>query len=414
MQIFPHVRSVGFVLLVLGLTAASLVGCRANEAPAEPLVQTRGPDYGRELPPGASALRRLDRMDYPDLEGPFRDADHRVRTAIDQSLSWFAAPSSRQFFPFEGFTHDQARESLVAFREILDSAATAADFEREVYRRFDVYQSVGWNGRGTVLFTGYFSPVFDASPVRTSRFTAPLYTRPDDLVTDPTTGEPLGRRVASGRIEPWPTRRTIESTRMFAGNELVWVEDKLSAYIIHVNGSAKLRMPDGSARYIGYAGKTDRPYSGLGKRLLDAGVVSEDELSLSAIRKLYRTQQATIDDLILDNESYVFFTEYDGDAWPSGSLGVPVTTEATLATDKKIYPRGGVVLVDTQAVSLTRGKEPFQRFMLDQDTGGAIRAPGRADIFMGIGPTAEILAGGQYAEGELYYFMLKPERYVRR
>ena len=89
--------------------------------------------------------------------------------------------------------------------------------------------------------------------------------------------------------------------------------------------------------------------------------------------------------------------------------GVKVSPETTLATDKAIYPRGGVVMVDTQKVELTAGQRRFQRFMLDQDTGGAIKAPGRADIFMGIGSSAEILAGGQYAEGRLYYFFVKPE-----
>lgn len=99
----------------------------------------------------------------------------------------------------------------------------------------------------------------------------------------------------------------------------------------------------------------------------------------------------------------------DGADSSGSSLGVRVTPQASLATDKKIYPRGGVVLVHTTLASTTRGRPEFLRFMLDQDTGGAIRAPGRADIFMGIGPTAETLAGGQYAEGALYYFILKPE-----
>jgi membrane-bound lytic murein transglycosylase A len=105
----------------------------------------------------------------------------------------------------------------------------------------------------------------------------------------------------------------------------------------------------------------------------------------------------------------VFFTEYDGDTWPAGSLGVRVTAGRTLATDKKIYPRGGIVLVDTTAVTVAETKHEYLEFMLDQDTGGAIKAPGRADIFMGIGPGAEILAGGQYAEGRLYYLFLKTE-----
>jgi len=138
-------------------------------------------------------------------------------------------------------------------------------------------------------------------------------------------------------------------------------------------------------------------------------VISPNELSLPRIRRTYREQPDVVRDLMNRNECYVFFTQYPPEKWPSGSLGVRVSTETSLATDKKIYPRGGVVLVDTQSVTLTDKREQFLRFMLDQDTGGAIRAPGRADIFMGIGSTAEILAGGQYAEGRLYYFFLKPE-----
>ncbi|HIB02179.1 MAG TPA: murein transglycosylase, partial [Phycisphaerales bacterium] len=103
----------------------------------------------------------------------------------------------------------------------------------------------------------------------------------------------------------------------------------------------------------------------------------------------------------------MFFREYEGGNWPAGSLGVPVTAERSIATDKKIFPRGGVVLVDTTVRSLTGEKQPFKQFMVDQDTGGAIRAPGRADLFMGIGPTAGIRAGEQFAEGNLYYIFLK-------
>jgi membrane-bound lytic murein transglycosylase A len=123
---------------------------------------------------------------------------------------------------------------------------------------------------------------------------------------------------------------------------------------------------------------------------------------------LYDSDPQTIGNLIDNNESFVFFREYDGGNWPSGSLGVPVTPERSIATDKKIFPRGGVVLVDTTVRSLTGEKEKFTQFMTDQDTGGAIRAPGRADLFMGVGPTAGIKAGGQYAEGKLYYLFLKP------
>ena len=116
-----------------------------------------------------------------------------------------------------------------------------------------------------------------------------------------------------------------------------------------------------------------------------------------------------MEDLILDNDSYVFFREYDGGTWPAGSLGFPVTTERSVATDKAVYPRGGVVLVDTKTNTFG-GQKSFTQFMLDQDTGGAIRAPGRADLYMGTGSRCGDTGRRPYAEGKLYYFFLKPEQ----
>jgi membrane-bound lytic murein transglycosylase A len=303
--------------------------------------------------------------------------------------------------------------SLYAFKHLLEASPSEIAFASEFTHLFDVYESVGYNGEGIVLFTGYYSPIFQASRERSDKFRYPLYTRPADLLTDPITGEPQGRKLPSGQVVSYPSRREIEQSRMLEGTELVWLEDALSAYIIHVNGSARLRMTDGSIMHIGYNGKTDRPYYGLGQSMLDAGLVKPNQLSLATIRRIHRQQPQQVEDLMHRNESYVFFTEYKGDNWPAGSLGVRVTREASLATDKRIYPRGGVVLVDTQQVTFSQGHRRFQRFLLDQDTGGAINAPGRADIFMGIGPDAEILAGGQYAEGRLYYFFLKPQHIER-
>ena len=192
---------------------------------------------------------------------------------------------------------------------------------------------------------------------------------------------------------------------MFEGDELVWVESPLDAYVIQVNGSAKLRMPDGSVEFIGYDGKTDRMYTGLGNTLFDRGHI--DRKDLPAIYELYERDPDLVMDGMLENDSYVFFRRYDGSTWPSGSLGRKVTGRASLATDKDVYPRACVAFVDTEGIEVSGAEVPIQRFMLDQDTGGAIRAPGRADIYMGEGPEAETLAGGQYAEGRLYYFFLR-------
>ena len=366
-------------------------------------------DYNRPLPRGQAPLRRITNpADMPDTTVAWNNRDIFLADALDESIQWYDAPSSRQWFPVCNITHEQAKASVVAMRELMRTTPDAGAFKRAINERFDVYESIGCDDKGTVLFTGYYAPDFHASRTRSARFTTPLYARPADLVTDPADGTPMGRRLADGSIVTYPSRRTIERTGMLRGTELVWLEDPLAAYIVHVNGSAKLRMDDGTVMYVGYAGKTDRPYTGLGRTLVAEGVLEEHELSLPAIRRTWKRDPSGIEALIHRNENYVFFQEYDGGTWPAGSLGVPVTPERSVATDKSIFPRGAVVLVDTDAVTLSSGSKPFVQFMVDQDTGGAINAPGRADLFMGIGPTAEILAGGQYAEGRMYYFFLKP------
>jgi membrane-bound lytic murein transglycosylase A len=391
-------------LLVMTMT---LLGCAKN-APTELISQE--PDYSRQLGPGEKALRLItDPSKYPDLAAAYQEHDELLLEALDQSVTWFTAPSSKQWFPLDDITHDQARASVIAMAELLAKKTSPDAFRAEFVEQFDVYESVGYNGEGIVFFTGYFSPEFKGSRERSDQFRFPLYRRPADLVTDPRTGEPQGRQLPGGGTAPYPTRAEIERTNMLAGTELCWVQDSLAAYIIHVNGSAKLRLPDGSVMHIGYNGKTDRPYASLGKALIEAGLVPKNRMSLKAIQDLYKQDPATVEAMMAKNQSYVFFKAYDGGAWPAGSLGVRVNQERSLATDKKIYPRGGLVLVDTTCFTFSRQPKPFHKFMLDQDTGGAIRAPGRADLYMGVGPSAGILAGQQQAEGRLYYFFLKPQ-----
>ena len=394
-----------FTLLLVPLLVI-LCGCSQSKTTAD---QSTSTNYNRPLPRGTLSLRKVtDPASMPDMETAWAARDIFLRDALDRSIEWYSAPSSTQWFPVCNITHEQAMASVIAMRELMRTAPDGDSFKEAIRTKFEIYESVGCDDQGTVLFTGYYAPDFHAARTKSSRFTTPLYTRPGDLVTDPVDGTPLGRKLADGSIVTYPSRRTIEQHQLLKGSELVWVEDPLSAYIIHVNGSAKLRMDDGTTMYIGYAGKTDRPYTGLGRLMVSEGIIRENQLSLPAIRRSWKRNPGTVESLIHRNENYVFFQEYPGDSWPAGSLGVPVTMERTLATDKSIFPRGAVVLVETDAVTLSRNSRPFVQFMLDQDTGGAINAPGRADIFMGIGATAEILAGGQYAEGRLYYFFLKP------
>lgn len=375
------------------------------------VARTSQPNYARPLAPGGVALRPVAPEQMPNLEAAWLARDRGLSAALEESKRWYFAPSSRKRFPYRAsdreITHAVARASVERFNALLIESGSSDVFRRRMLDEFEVYESVGWNGDGTVLFTGYYAPDFAGSLTQTTRFQYPVHRRPADLVTDPADGTPIGQRQADGTIHSYPTRAEINDSDMFVGNELVWLESPLDVYVVHVNGSAKIRLPNGRDMFIGYDGKTDHPYTGLGHEAIREGLIEPERLSLGALYELYERNPGAIERLILRNANYVFFTEYNGGTWPSGSLGVKVNAKASLATDKRVYPAGAVCLVDTRGVTVSGRKAPFYRFMVDQDTGGAIKAPGRADIYMGEGDEAETLAGGQYAEGRLYYFFLK-------
>ena len=394
---------------LLALVSVAVIGC---EAPPKPGPE---PEYARPLAPGECALRKLGPDEaWPDVAAAWQARDAYLEEAINQDQKWFESLSSRarfpQMFPFpEVCSWDQAASSVIAFRQILADSTDQSAFDAAFKQMFDCWQTKGWNGKGGVLFTGYYAPEFRASLTKQPGFEYPIYRRPKELETDPVTGKPVGRRVGESSVVPWPGRAEIDSSGMLAGLELAWFATPLDAYIVQVNGSAKLLLPEGKVMFIGYAGATDGEYKGLGTSLVECGAIDGASLNLTAIKRLYESDPALVVEKLNLNNRYVFFANYDGKTWPAGSLGVKVTAKTSLATDKSVYPPGGIIFVDTQASSYSGSRQPFKRFMLDQDTGGAILAPGRADIFMGIGPSAEILAGGQYCEGTLYYYFLKPE-----
>ncbi|MCE9590515.1 MAG: MltA domain-containing protein [Planctomycetes bacterium] len=393
-------------VVILSVLTLAMAGCQNSK-----VVPSEGPDYSKMLPPGAMALRKItDPSQRPSLAPAFSGKDAALLTAIDRSIAWYAKPSSKTFFPINDIAHDQAQASATAMRQILAESGSAEEFSRRVYEEFDAYISVGYDDKGTVLYTGYYSPTFTASTVRTAEYAYPLYRRPADLVSDPVTGQTMGRRTAGG-MQTYPTRAQIESSNMLTGTELVWLPSRLDAYIIHVNGSARLTMTDGSTRYIGFAGTNGYDYTSLGKMLSEDGKMNRNKVSLPAIREYFRLHPTELEGYIHRNDRFTFFQNYTPDTWPAGSLGVKVTDFRTLATDKTIFPRGAVILAQTSVpTGVGDSKHTFDQFMLDQDTGGAIRAAGRGDIYMGVGAPAEALAGRQFAEGRLYYFFLKPER----
>ncbi|HHP7243627.1 MAG TPA: murein transglycosylase A [Elainellaceae cyanobacterium] len=331
---------------------------------------------------------------------------HRLLQSIDHSLRYLQTPAATQVYAqyaIPGFTLDRVQRSLERFRQLVVMSPSPEALQAAVLREFDLYQSIGTDGLGTVEFTGYFEPTYQASRTPTADYRYPLYRLPPDIETWP---------------DPHPTRSQLEgddglqSDRRLRGLELVWLRDRLEAFLVQVQGSARLQLTDGTTMSIGYAGRTQYSYTSIGRELVNDGKIPEAELSLPAVIDYFRFYPADLNSYLSRNNRFVFFRETFG-APPTGSLGVPVTAERSIATDKSIMPPGALALIQTHLPLSSDSSESelesrwVSRYVLDQDTGGAIRGAGRVDIFMGTGQSAGDRAGLVNSRGRFYYLLVK-------
>ena len=404
----PRLRFAMMVFAVVVLCA----GCSRITLPEPDIVIPEPPrvekDYYRQLPPGAPALRKItDPARMPDFRKAFPDDREPLLAALDLSIGYFSYPSSKKYYPVQDITHERAWNSLKTFRDLIATVRTPGELHERILAGFDVYESVGCDDEGTVLFTGYYTPIFDASRTPTQEYRWPLHSLPPDLVKDDE-GKCLGRRLPDGSLVPYYTRGQIEAGAL-KGQELVYLKDRFDAYVCTVQGSAQLRLPDGSVFKIGYHGNNGKDYTSVGQLMVSSGLMPREKLSLSGLTNFFSRDPEKMGEYLTRNERYVFFQETD--APPTGSLNVPVTPYRSIATDKSLFPRGCLAMIATAIPSASGAgaitREPFHQFVLDQDTGGAIRAPGRTDIYIGIGDEAGRIAGWTLSEGKLYYLFLK-------
>ena len=332
-----------------------------------------------------------------DITDDLLESDRQnLLQAIDHSIQYIRTPSAAKRYPVAGISQDLMERSLVRFRRLVQVSRTAKDLQQAVNREFDIYQSVGRDGNGSVQFTGYYEAVYKASRIRTEEFKYPLYRLPADF--------------AQWR-SPHPTRAMLEGSKRLAGLEIAWLSDRFQAFLVHVQGSARFELPDGNLLTVGYAGKTNQPYRSVGAELVRDGKMRLEDVTLQTLLEYFQKNPQDLVMYLNRNPSFVFFRETNGKP-ATGSIGVPVSAERSIATDKKLFPSGGIALIRTEVPfeNPTTGQlelRSVQRFVLDQDTGGAIRGAGRVDIFMGTGDRAKQRAGLIKGDGELYYLVLK-------
>lgn len=287
--------------------------------------------------------------------------------------------------------------------------ATPATARAVLEREFQPYEVRGKDGTAG-LYTGYYEPELRGSRRREGPYQTPLYRKPDDLVTVELVdfradwkGERIGGRVVDGRLRPYPDRAAIEGGAIAGrGLEMVWVDDPIDAFFLHIQGSGRVRLPDGKIMRVGYAAQNGRPYNAIGRDLIRRGALTPETVSMQTIQAWLEKNPAEAKAVMNGNPSFVFFRELQGEG-PLGAQNLPLTPGRSIAVDPKFMPLGAPVFLD---ITLPDGK-PMRRLMVAQDTGGAIRGAVRADVFWGAGEEAADLAGKMKQPGR--YFLLLPK-----
>lgn len=276
----------------------------------------------------------------------------------------------------------------------LDGHAARQFFE-DHFRPYQVAGTGGYQG----LFTGYFEASLNGARRPDPVHRHPLYRLPPELA---------GGRKPDG----YPDRAAIEGGALDGrGLELVWVDDPVDAFFLHIQGSGRVELPDGTAMRVGYAGQNGHPYFAIGRALIDNGEVPKEQMSMQAIRTWLTAHPDRAAALMNQNASYIFFRELDG-AGPVGAQGVALTPERSLAVDRTLFAYGLPVWLDTtDGDTVPPSGLALQRLLVAQDTGGAIRGAVRGDVFWGYGADAAARAGRMRDPGRMW--VLVPQTLLR-
>lgn len=317
-----------------------------------------------------------------------------LNPAIARSLTILARLPPERAFALCGASY-RAADLAASLRALAATVAEATDPDHLAHLLQERFHFCPAGGEEGLFLTGYYEPEVRGSLAPDDRYRYPLYAPPPDLVS----GNGQSGRLTEGRLRPYWSRGEIERDNLLAGLELVWLDDPLAAFVLHVQGSGRVRLPDGSRRAVRYAAKNGRPYRSIGRVLVEEGALSREEADLPAILAWLRANPDQKQRVLHHNESYIFFRwAEEADAPPLGSFGVELTAGRSLALDQKHYPPGipawlaGQKPVVDEAGKIV-GWQTFGRLVFNQDSGSAIVGPGRADLFWGSDRYAEIAAG---------------------
>lgn len=373
-------------------------------------------------PPEEAALIRRSSFFYPD----FRDDLELdgLEHSILKSLEYLdRVPADRTYsFGEDRFDAAHLIKSLQSFLDFIRTNPTDRELKNFIRSEYNVYQSIGRNQKGEVLFTGYYEPHLSGRLDKNEEFRYPIYALPTDLMKidlspfrEKYKGQSIVGRFTGQTVVPYYDRREIDEEKALVGRaeSLFWVNDPVDVFFLQIQGSGKIFLDTGEVVNVHYHGSNGRPYRSIGTLLIEEQKIPREEMSMQRIRSYLQAHPEEMASVFNYNPSYVFFKiEPEG---PLGSLNVLLTPGRSVALDRRIFPHGALVFIQTQKPVVNSAGQidswvDCHRFVLNQDTGGAIQGPGRADLFWGNGPYAEIAAGHLAHTGQLYFLILKPDR----
>ena len=390
--------------LVFLIIPIVLIGCakvtKEVKVPEKPLVLMEGNDI--------PAFE--DDLDWESL-----------RASISWSIEFFRRLPEDRLFEYgeDQYLTDHLMKSMETFLSLLDEAEDMEELVNLVRQRFNIYQSVGLDGRGTVLYTGYYEPILEGSLVPNEKYRWPLYQRPDDLMVidlelfrQRFEGERIVARYDGSGVVPYFSREEIDGNGVLSGRglEIVWLADPIDVFFLQIQGSGQIVFEDGGRMRVNYSASNGRPYRSIGGLLIDRGIITREEMNIPRLKEYLRENPGQMEEVLNYNESYIFFRVVE--EGPLGNIEVPLTAGRSIATDSRLFPKGALVYISAEKPIIDNsgtiiGWVPFSRFALNQDTGGAIRGPGRVDLFWGSGEAAGIPAGHMKTEGRLYFLVEK-------
>ena len=335
-----------------------------------------------------------------------------LAAAIEQSIRYYRRLPDSHSFQYGKLSYS-AQEMIASMNYLLAILQTYQGEARlrEIQKNFLFFESK--NTQGNAFFTGYYEPTLQGQLTASGEFNTPLYATPQDLLkadlgtfNEKLKGQHLIGKVEGNRFIPYDSRTEIAYRQSLKNRAkpLIYVKNDIELFFLQIQGSGLVQLPNGELKRLNYAAQNGHSYRSIGRLLIDENKILQEKMSMQALKDYLYNHPEEVRRILTHNPSYTFFREVD--EGPLGYIEVPLTPGRSIAMDRTLIPKGGLAFIATKTPQFEQdqlaGWESIKRFVLVQDTGGAIRGAGRADIFFGHGKLAELKAGYMKQSGRIF------------